>query len=181
MSCTTTTVIPPSLTAVPDGDFFCSACLSEGPKLLYSRAADIWDDKAVISYLKGKFQFLDLSGDDNISRVKKRARNYVYQPGVGLFKKAVWSEPKKVIPPKGDRTALIAKCHEECGHFGIKRVELKPVSSILSICLCVSNQRPVTIFKTQSLPKRRRNHVPMPAFLSLSETSARRPYKPLVF
>ena len=113
----------PPLAAVPDEDFFCSACLSEGPKLPYSRATDIWDDKAVISYLKGTFQFSDLSGDDNISRVKKRAANYDYHPGVGLFKKAVGGEPNKMIPPKGDRTALIAKCHEECGHFGIKRVE----------------------------------------------------------
>ena len=115
----------PPLEAVPEGDFFCSLCLSEGEGEDSSRVKDITEDLPVIRLLKGLSLEIIPVGD-NVARIRKRAKNYLWQDSdgyTGVVKKATKTSSAKKVPKKSDRPAIIAACHQGCGHFGIKRVE----------------------------------------------------------
>ena len=65
---------------------------------------------------------MDVSQGDNAARIRKRAKNYEAANGV-LYKRATAKAARREIPPKEDRTNKIAQCHEQSGHFGVRRTE----------------------------------------------------------
>ena len=112
--------LTPPLKEVPSGDWFCPHCLSEFEGEATFASKDILEDSPVLTLLHtGE---LEVPEGDNAARIRKRAKNYEAFNGV-LYKKATPKTARREIPPKEDRAAKIAQCHEECGHFGVRRTE----------------------------------------------------------
>ena len=110
--------LDPPLKGVPTEEWFCPHCLSEGEANFPSK--DILDDTPVLTLLHtGQ---LDVPQGDNAARIRKRAKNYEAANGV-LYKRATAKAARREIPPKEDRTNKIAQCHEQSGHFGVRRTE----------------------------------------------------------
>ena len=110
--------LDPPLKGVPTEEWFCPHCLSEGEANFPSK--DILDDTPVLTLLHtGQ---LDVPQRDNAARIRKRAKNYEAANGV-LYKRATAKAARREIPPKEDRTNKIAQCHEQSGHFGVRRTE----------------------------------------------------------
>lgn len=74
----------------------------------------------MMMFLKGELDSASNPAGDNFSRIRKRAGNYVFKEGEGIYKKG---SPLRLVPEKRDRPGIISSCHEECGHFGVKKVE----------------------------------------------------------
>ena len=112
-----TTCCDPPLQRIPEGDYFCPSCLSEGKRV--GPTKDISEDAPVIEYLKsGQCQETGAA----LARIRKRAKHYSWE-GNTLYKRASGRFGKRKIPAQAEREGIIRAFHEKCGHFGIKRTE----------------------------------------------------------
>ena len=107
----------PQLTDIPDEDWFCANCLSEGPET--AKGKDITEDASVLEFLR--------TGACNetgaaLAGVRKRAQHYVYE-GTTPYKRPSGKFGKRKIPAKAERIGIIKACHNRCGHFGVERTE----------------------------------------------------------
>ena len=117
--CIHTHCTEPPLAEVPQGDFLCSMCQSEGSREKPGKAKDIHADTPVLGLLKtGQL----VPQGYNAARIKKRAKTYAWTHK-GVVKKAGNGFSDRVVPLPADRLELVREAHENCGHFGVKRTE----------------------------------------------------------
>jgi hypothetical protein len=83
-----------------------------------SLEVDIWEDAAALDFLRHGELSQDL-GDLQRRRVRRRARAYIWKDDM-LFR-VLPSGVTRIVPPPGERTKLVEKTHEACGHFGQTR------------------------------------------------------------
>jgi hypothetical protein len=78
---------------------------------------DIWDDTAVITYLKTG----TLSNNTVVEnkRIVRRAISYRFDGNTLL--RVISDQKDKVVTKIADRDQIIKKIHEQCGHFGARR------------------------------------------------------------
>jgi transposase InsO family protein len=110
------------LHSVPTGAWACEACTKKGDK----GVLDITDDADVLEYLRSGNMPSKVGIDKRqrralCKRISKRAQGYWVINGV-LFRKPSKTYPRnRRVPSIPDRTAVIQKCHDECGHYGASK------------------------------------------------------------
>ena len=79
---------------------------------------DVWQDTSLLTYLQTGSHATGATPQER-DRVQKRAKHYIWSHGaiVRVFPAGTF----KVVPQVANRFALVARVHQEMGHFGIRR------------------------------------------------------------
>jgi len=80
---------------------------------------DIWDDSAVLQYLRTQQYDAAWSAAEK-ERIRKRASSYTLSPE-GVLRRKLADGSSKICPKPADRKQLILQHHERNGHYGVRR------------------------------------------------------------
>lgn len=113
--------IPPLLT-IPDGDWTCHECLNiptgadhdgemEQETLMYGGGRDIWEDEAVLTFLRGETIAGTLL---ECKRIRKRARNYSFEveDGKEILYMTTNKFAKRQVPRPEERSGILRAMHD---------------------------------------------------------------------
>lgn len=107
----------PPLESIPEGDYFCPSCIFLNKDSIQNNI-DITTDKNVLDYLKDLSLFT-CPIEDNIMRIKKRAKNYSIRNGQ-LYKKENNNFGDRLVPLESQRMKIIQEAHEKSGISALK-------------------------------------------------------------
>lgn len=110
----------PPIGKVPDNEYCCSLCLSEGNRQPGRESVEIQLDLPVLNFLKTGD--LDALRGDKAARICKRSQAYDFKDGQ-LYKKGSKGFVERNVPDAEERMKFIKQHHVQCGHFGVNKIE----------------------------------------------------------
>ena len=116
--------LEPPVKDIPAGNWFCDLCdnplNSKNADPGYERL-DITLDAPVLHYIETEGHYIDDFTKLEKQRIRRRAGNYLIDDGQLYCKPTARYDHPRLVPNMDQRDDIIAKCHDDFGHFGIGR------------------------------------------------------------